>query len=136
VRWSGSGEPGCGGLFQNEETKIDREKFRRVRAAKAGGAVPSVTPMLGLGWLFPGSPPPAYPAPAGPHPWPKADHWAATLRFSILKETPTPRQNDGKIVFGQGCGSIFPEKELLVSPFRLPHKLPLRKLSCDLILLA
>jgi hypothetical protein len=50
---------GVGGLFQNEETKRDRERFCKGRAAKAGGVAASVISMFRLAWLFPGSPPPA-----------------------------------------------------------------------------
>jgi hypothetical protein len=46
---------GYGGLFQNEETKRDREKSFKKGAAKAGGTVPSVIPIFGLAWLFLGS---------------------------------------------------------------------------------
>jgi hypothetical protein len=52
---------GHGGPFQNEETKRDRGELRKRRAVKAGGAAASVISMFRLGWLFPGSPPPASP---------------------------------------------------------------------------
>jgi hypothetical protein len=36
---------GCGGLFQNEETKRDQERPYKEGAAKAGGEVSSGTPL-------------------------------------------------------------------------------------------
>jgi hypothetical protein len=67
-----------------------------VEEGKAGGAVTSVIPILGLARLFPGSPPPASPRPCGASPPLRGlthhlklvtrQHF---LRFSILKETPT-----------------------------------------------
>jgi hypothetical protein len=66
----------------------DGKRLRKGAAAKAGGAAASVVSMFGFTWLFPGSPPLAYPAPAGPHPWPKVDHRAAISSLLHFERDP------------------------------------------------
>jgi hypothetical protein len=74
---------GRGGLFQNEGTKIYRERPRKKRAVEAGGAVSSVTLMSGL-MAISGKPSARLTLDL------KLITGQRLLRSSILKETPTP----------------------------------------------